>query len=199
MSIGYLARIILAPAFQLCFHTIATAISAIATTDVRPLSDLAEQIRAHIALANELSKPLFLHQRDALDDFIDVLDTTPSTVEKIVHCFTDGPRAAEALIERDCWFGITGWVCDSRRNQDLLEALPLLPRDKLMIETDAPWLTPRTLPRSVVGRHRRNEPSYLGAVADELSKVLDWPVEELLRTTTENAKRFFGLSCSSHQ
>ena len=106
-----------------------------------------------------------LHERDAHLDFLDIIRQHPG--KGVVHCFTGGPSQAKAYLDCGLFIGVTGWVCDERRNQDLLEALKVIPLERLMIETDAPWLTPRTyIPRP---KKNRNTPALLPHIAEFLS------------------------------
>lgn len=143
-----------------------------------------------IELANELDLPLYLHERDAIERQITLLnqyclDSTPC----LTHCFTGGAEALARYSERGHWFGITGWVCDDRRNQELVAALPNLPLDRLVLETDAPFL----LPRGVKPRPKMNEPRLLPAVGETLAGYLNLSTETLAELTRENAERFFRL------
>lgn len=147
-----------------------------------------ECFRAHIQLAKELQKPLFLHQRDAFQDFIDILDQEAPEVPVVVHCFTDGKYELQELLRRDYFVGITGWICDDRRNHSLLEAISYLPLEKMMIETDSPWLTPRHLKKV-----RRNEPSFLHHIVTRISQETDFEKEAVIHHSTKNAKKFFGI------
>lgn len=146
-----------------------------------------EQLR----LAAELNMPVFLHERDAHPRFGQLLrpwlDQLPGVV---VHCFTGKEAALRHYLDLDCYIGITGWVCDERRGKHLLELLPLIPDDRLLLETDAPFLTPRDLP----GAPRRNEPVYLPHILHRVAAARGQQAEDLARVTTANARRFFGLS-----
>jgi len=149
---------------------------------------------AQIELANELNLPLYLHERDAIERQIELLnqycaDTTPC----LTHCFTGGLESLHRYMERGHWFGITGWVCDERRNQELLTALPYLPLNKLVLETDAPFL----LPRGLKPRPKMNEPAFLPVVGEVLAGYLNLSVTNLAELTYANAKRFFGLEENS--
>lgn len=145
----------------------------------------------HIHLAKKMGKPLFLHQRDAITDFLAIIDDHATQIPKLVHCFTDGIETVEALVERGCYIGITGWIADDRRNASVQEAIHKIPLDRLVIETDAPWLIPRNMPR-----HRkigRNEPSFLPYVVDSISQCLDIPSETIIEQSTKNARNFFAI------
>ncbi len=147
---------------------------------------------AHLQLAQEVNKPLFLHQRDAFDEFIEILDTHAPDVPTLVHCFTDGPTEVQALLDRGYYIGVTGWAADTRRNQALLAALPHIPLSRLLIETDAPWLTPRNIPK--FRKIKANEPQYLPYVAEAIASATEHSVEAIIEHSTANARNFFGLS-----
>ena len=147
-----------------------------------------ECFHAHIQLAKELGKPLFLHQRDAFPEFLDILDAENPDVPIVVHCFTDGKDEMQELLHRGYFIGITGWICDDRRNEQLLKAISHLPLEKMMIETDSPWLTPRHLKKI-----RRNEPSLLSHVVKRISSETGHSEQDIIQSTTQNAKLFFGI------
>jgi len=145
-----------------------------------------------LAIAAELGKPLFLHQRDAHADFLALLrryrDRVPAAV---VHCFTDTREALRDYLALDCHIGITGWICDERRGTHLREFVREIPPGRLLIETDAPYLLPRTVrpPPS----HRRNEPMYLRHICEEIARDRGEPVEATAAHSTDAAVAFFGL------
>lgn len=149
-----------------------------------------------LALAAELRKPVFLHQRDAHEDFLAILRAfRPQLVSACVHCFTDTARAMEAYVDLDCHIGITGWVCDPRRGAALRDLVPAIPADRLLIETDAPYLLPASLPparRPTVDR-RRNEPAYLPWIAETLAALRGETVAALIAQTTANTWRWLRL------
>lgn len=162
----------------------------------RNFSPPAEQRRAfelQLGLAGDAGKALFLHQRDAHADFLAMLRSHPrAATHAVLHCFTGGPAELEDCLALGLSVGITGWVCDERRGEALRAAVPRVPRDRLMIETDAPYLLPRTLvPRP---RHRRNEPAFLPAVLAETARCRGEDPAALAEVTTANACRFFGLT-----
>ncbi|MBA2079785.1 TatD family hydrolase [Rhodanobacter sp. PCA2] len=145
-----------------------------------------------LAIAAELGKPVFLHQRDAHADFVVLLkrwrDKLPTAV---VHCFTDTREALAGYLALDCHIGITGWICDERRGTHLRELVRDIPANRLMIETDAPYLLPRTVRPQPA--HRRNEPMYLRHIAEEIARDRGESVETLAAHTTATAEAFFGL------
>lgn len=147
---------------------------------------------AQLELACELGKPLFLHSRDAHPRFADILrahcDRLPPAV---AHCFTGEADELRAYLDLGLHVGVTGWICDERRGRHLHELVREVPADRLLLETDAPYLTPRTLrpqPRS-----RRNEPAFLPHVLATVAEALGRPLEEVARTTSANARRFFRI------
>jgi len=149
------------------------------------------QIAVDLA-ANGVAKPLFLHQRDAHVDFMGVMREFEGQLGAVVvHCFTGTRAELFDYLDRDWSVGITGWLCDERRGQHLRELVPHIPANRLMIETDAPYLLPRTVkpPPS----HRRNEPMYLAHIVEELARDRGEAVATTAATTTANARRFFGL------
>ena len=164
----------------------------------RNFSAPADQRRAfawQLAEAERHGKPLFLHQRQAHADFLSMLaDHRALAARSVLHCFTDGPREAEDCLAIGLSLGITGWVCDERRGGPLREAVARIPADRLLLETDAPYLLPRTL--SAKPAHRRNEPGYLPAVLEELARCRGEDPAAVAVQTTANACRLFGLTLS---
>ncbi len=147
---------------------------------------------AQLALAVEVGKPVFLHQRDAHADFVAILgEFSTRLAGGVAHCFTGGIPELEAYLELGLSIGVTGWICDERRGGSLREAAPRIPAERLMLETDAPYLLPRDLvpaPKS-----RRNEPAYLPHIARVVAGLRGESLEALGRTTTANARRLFRL------
>ena len=135
---------------------------------------------------------MFLHQRDAHDDFIKLLEPTlPRLPRAVAHCFTGEGESLRQYLAMDLDIGITGWICDERRGMHLQEIASIIPDDRLMIETDAPYLLPRTLdpkPRS-----RRNEPAFLTEVLRVVAEARGQSREHVARITTDNAMSFFDL------
>lgn len=145
-----------------------------------------------IQVAAELRMPLFLHERDAYDDFKAMLNTYRSGIDRaVVHCFTGSARELEMYLEMGLYIGITGWICDERRGKHLRELVRTIPLDRLMIETDAPFLTPRDL--KVKPADGRNEPVYLPHILQAVALSMRKQPEEVAMATTDTAKRFFGI------
>ncbi|MCW8923825.1 MAG: YchF/TatD family DNA exonuclease [Gammaproteobacteria bacterium] len=148
---------------------------------------------AQLELAAELGKPVFLHQRDAHDDFVAILKHARAQLSNAVaHCFTGTAAEVKDYLELDMYIGITGWVCDERRGQDLQQAVKEIPLDRVMLETDAPYLLPRDLKQTPV-KSRRNEPCYLPHIAEVVSRYMGIDCEELERAALANTKRFFNI------
>lgn len=145
-----------------------------------------------LALAAEIGKPVFLHQRDAEDAFLSMVgESRDALTGGVAHCFTGGVEALRSLLELDLYVGITGWLCDERRGGDLRETVAQLPLERVLVETDAPYLLPKDLPAKP--RARRNEPRYLSHVLARLAQCMGQPVERLAEATTRNAERLFKL------
>ncbi|MGR4052003.1 3'-5' ssDNA/RNA exonuclease TatD [Kosakonia cowanii] len=148
---------------------------------------------AQLALAAELNLPLFLHCRDAHERFLALLDPWLDRLPgAVLHCFTGSAEEAQACIARGLYLGITGWVCDERRGLALREVVPMIPADRLMIETDAPWLLPRDLKPKPASR--RNEPALLGHILTTVAKLRGEAPQALSTATDENVKRLFGIA-----
>ena len=148
---------------------------------------------AQLELAADCGLPVFLHQRDAHPQFTSILqEHRKSLAGGVAHCFTGGPAELDAYLELDLHIGITGWLCDERRGAALRDALPLLPLDRLLLETDAPYLLPRHL--DAKPRNRRNEPAFLPHVLGAVAAALGLSAETVARAATENTERLFGLA-----
>ncbi|HET7308025.1 MAG TPA: TatD family hydrolase [Gammaproteobacteria bacterium] len=162
----------------------------------RPAQETA--FAAQLELAAELGMPVFMHQRDAHADFIDIYDRYRSGIVRgVVHCFTGTAEELDDYIARDLYIGITGWICDERRGLHLREFVDRIPADRLMIETDAPYLLPRDLkPKPAT---RRNEPVHLPHIARVLAECRGDDLEQLAAQTTANAQRFFALRNQENQ
>lgn len=159
-----------------------------------------EQIfAAQVALAVELGKPLFLHERDAHEAFVAILDRAAGggglAVPVVVHCFTGSRSSLDAYLRRGYSIGITGWICDERRGRELQQLVRHIPLDRLLLETDAPFLLPRDLqPKPAEGR---NEPSTLAHIAAVVARCMGRPLAEVAAATTANARRFFRIPAAA--
>jgi len=160
--------------------------------DISPRKKQVQSFEAHIELAIDRQMPLFLHQREAHKDFLPIIKAHRQAISNlVVHCFTDTAAALKDYLDLDCHIGITGWICDERRGQHLLECVDSIPLNRLMIETDSPYLMPRTLKPKP--KTRRNEPCTLPQVLKSIASVRAESIQEIGQASTQNAKQFFGL------
>lgn len=151
-----------------------------------------KSFEAHMEIAAETGLPMFLHERDSHPRFAEMVKPWRDKLSNaVVHCFTGELDALHAYLDLDCYIGLTGWVCDERRGTHLLPIIKDIPADRLMIETDAPYLLPRTI--TPKPRSRRNEPAYLPWVCRFVAEVLGEHYDVVAQRTTDNARRFFGL------
>jgi TatD DNase family protein len=148
--------------------------------------------RVQLEIAADCGRAVFLHQRDAHADFMTVLKEFRSRLPRAVaHCFTGTLEEARACLDLDLHIGITGWICDERRGRHLLEVARIVPANRLMLETDGPYLLPRDLrPKPAT---RRNEPMYLAHVLSAVAVARGESPDELAAATTRTARDFFGL------
>lgn len=159
----------------------------------RMFSTRENQIRCfehHIKLAEELGKPLFLHERSASEDFIARFKKHSEICSKsVVHCFTGDKDTLKKYLDMGFYIGITGWICDDRRGKELREAVKIIPTDRVMVETDAPYLTPK----NIAGLDRTNIPENVKYVVTELAKHMNIEEAELKEKLKENTKKFFNI------
>ncbi|HGG60319.1 MAG TPA: hydrolase TatD [Gammaproteobacteria bacterium] len=146
-----------------------------------------------LEIAAELRLPAFMHERDAHDDFLRILEGWRNDLPAaVIHCFTGEEEQLEAYLALDLHVGVTGWICDERRGHHLHEFVDRIPADRLMIETDAPYLLPRDL--SPKPRDRRNEPAYLPHIRDTVARLRNVSPSTLAAQTRQTAMSFFGLA-----
>ncbi len=161
----------------------------------RNLSPRAAQLDAfsrQVEIAKDSGKPLFLHQRDAHDDFVEVLEPfLPDISRAVAHCFTGEGESLREYLAMGLYIGITGWVCDERRGKHLYDIVSTIPDDRLLVETDAPYLLPRSIQPKP--KTRRNEPMHLPEVVRVIAEARGQSVEHVAEITTANAMRFFNL------
>jgi TatD DNase family protein len=112
----------------------------------------------------------------------------------VIHCFTGTRDELMSCLEMGLHIGITGWICDERRGLHLRELVKAIPSDRLMMETDAPFLTPRNMPMKP--KDGRNEPAFLTHVLKTLADCLGKPANLVALETTETARKFFGIQPS---
>ena len=166
--------------------------------DLAPREKQRRAFELQLELAMETGKPLFLHQRDAHEDFLAMLRACGERLPAAVaHCFTGTRAEAEAYLDLGLHIGITGWICDERRGRHLLEVVPVIPAGQLMLETDGPYLLPRTVrPKP---KTRRNEPMYLPEVCRVVAQARGETPEAVARATTQTAAAFFGLPADTSE
>lgn len=140
--------------------------------------------RAQVRLAAERQLPLIIHSRDAWDETFDVLESEGVPPRTVFHCFTGGPAEAERALALGCWLSYSG-IVSFKTADDLRAAAALTPSDRLLIETDSPFLAP------VPHRGRDNEPAYLPAVGAALAAAREEPLEAVAAATRANALVFF--------
>jgi len=146
-----------------------------------------------LELAARCGKPVFLHQRESHEDFTAILrEHWPALAGGgVAHCFTGGAAQLECYLELGLAIGITGWICDERRGGHLLDLVRRIPGDRLLLETDGPYLLPRDLAPKPPSR--RNEPVYLAHIAEVVARARGEPLEALARASTEAARRLFRI------
>lgn len=150
---------------------------------------------AQLELAATLGLPLFLHERDAHQRQREILKAWRDHISAaVIHCFTGDRKSLFNYLDLDMHIGVTGWICDERRGLQLQRLVKEIPLQRLMIETDAPYLLPRSLkPKPKNGR---NEPAFLPEVLKGIAANRPESEEEIAALTSENAMRFFGLGRS---
>jgi TatD DNase family protein len=160
--------------------------------DFSPRDQQRAAFQRQLGIGMDTGLPLFLHMRDAHDDFLAILrEVREQLSDVVVHCFTGNREELHDYLDLDCHIGITGWICDERRGTHMLDFLQDIPADRLMIETDAPYLKPRNL-RPRVKSHR-NEPRWLPWILGTIAEARKEPREMLAQQTTANARRFFRI------
>lgn len=161
--------------------------------DFSPRDQQAHAFEAQLEIAADLGLPLFMHERDAHEKFIEILKPKRARIRSaVIHCFTGTAEELDAYLDLDLHVGITGWICDDRRGQHLRELVSRIPLDRLMLETDAPYLMPRDL--NPKPKSRRNEPMHLRHILETVARCRDMPAEALAEATRQTSKIFFCIS-----
>lgn len=158
----------------------------------RDFSPREQQINAfelQIKIAKEFNLPLYMHERDASEQFTPIIKALDAT--GVLHCFTGTAAEAKSYLDAGLYLGITGWLCDDRRNHELVEALRYIPLDRLFIETDAPYLLPRTL--TPKPKDSCNLPQHLPAIAKEVCKIKGCSLDELAHQLASNRQHLFNI------
>ena len=157
--------------------------------DFSPRRTQEKWFEAQIELAEELQLPLYLHERDAEQRFVEILAANRKKAAAVLHCFTGGRQALRRYLDMGLHIGITGWICDERRGADLRDIVREIPDDRLMIGTDSPFLWP--FPDKP--KNARNEPANLPRIVQTLAKCTGKSDAEVAEVTTKTAIEFFGL------
>lgn len=145
-----------------------------------------------LELAAKLQIPLFMHEREAAQRQIEILHNYRDHISGgVIHCFTGDRDSLFKYLDLDLHIGITGWICDERRGLQLQELVANIPLNRLMIESDAPYLLPRTI--KPAPSHRRNEPCYLGFVLEMISQCRHEPLETLASAIRQTTRTFFNI------
>ena len=181
---------------DLCAEQSVVAVGECGLDYNRNYSKPAEQrsaFEAQLQLACELRLPVFLHQRDAHDDFVSIISEYHNDLAgAVAHCFTGTVDEALEYLAMDMYIGITGWICDERRGGDLQHAVRSIPVDRIMLETDAPYLLPRDLEQQPAHK-RRNEPCYLPHICGVAAKYMGVDHQSLANAVLDNTREFFVL------
>ncbi|MEX1220736.1 MAG: TatD family hydrolase [Idiomarina sp.] len=179
---------------ELAAHPLVRAIGECGLDFNRNYSPPEQQLqvfREQLDLAAQLQLPVYLHERDALTQQLQLLNEFADKIPRLLtHCFTAGREALEKYLQLGCYIGITGWICDERRGDELRQAVKHIPADRLLLETDGPFLLPRTLkpkPKS-----RVNEPAHIPHIAGVVAALREQPVAQLEQQCWHNSLTFFG-------
>ena len=145
-----------------------------------------------LELATEVDLPVFLHQREAHKELVALLKPIRHRLcGGVAHCFTGGPSELRTYLDMDLYIGITGWLCDDNRGGALRDAVCDIPLERLLLETDAPYLLPKDLPNKPSSR--RNEPKFLPHILEQLSEIMNKPVSVIANASRINAEKLFKL------
>jgi TatD DNase family protein len=148
-----------------------------------------------LALAIQQQKPVYLHERDAFSTQINLLKKH-SGLTGIAHCFTGDRSELKAYLDLGLYIGITGWLCDEKRGQNLMEAIRYLPLDRLILETDAPFLLPKTM--APKPKSSRNEPIYLPQIAAQFAKLTGHDLDDIALNSRKNSLRLFQITADEY-
>ena len=156
--------------------------------------------RVQIALAQDINKPLFVHDRDSGGEVLNQLRQAGSLPGVVIHCFTGSAEELQRYLAEGYYIGVTGWITDPKRGATLRELVSVIPLNRLLLETDAPFLRPHNTPAEFVSDHnlpanrkRRNEPALLNYVLDAIAEHRSEPKAEIVAATTLNASHLFGF------
>lgn len=160
--------------------------------------------QAQIAIACQVQKPLFVHDRDSDGEVLGLLKDQDNLPPVVIHCFTGSAAELDGYLEAGFFIGITGWLCDAKRGQTLRELVARIPNDRILVETDAPFLRPHNAPpndqlfantEAALGKYRRrNEPALLNYVLSALAEQRKQSPTELAEFCAANANTLFGFN-----
>jgi TatD DNase family protein len=159
--------------------------------DLAPREAQRRAFHRQLELAAQVDKPVFLHQRDAHADFAAILREHGTRHRGVAHCFTGGGQELRCYLELGLAIGITGWICDERRGAHLLALVREIPAQRLLLETDGPYLLPRDL--SPQPASRRNEPAYLPHIAATVARARGQSLAALAQASTAGSRALFAL------
>ena len=160
--------------------------------DFSPRDKQRQAFSAQLEIACELQMPVYMHCRDAHDDFIAIVNQYRADLPNaVLHCFTGTKAELDACLAENLYIGITGWICDERRGQALADLVKYIPNNRIMAETDAPYLLPRSMrpkPKS-----SKNLPQYLPYIVESMAKLRSQDYTELAQHCYQNSRVFFNL------
>jgi len=156
-----------------------------------PQKDQEKWFSVQLGMAGEMDLPMIFHERESNGRFYEILKSDgPETRKGVVHCFSGNQKEMFQYLDLGYYIGITGILTHMKRGEYLRQIAPMIPNDRILIETDAPYLTPA--PEK--NKTRRNEPSFVKSVLLRLAKIKDRDPEELSQLIFENTKRLYGIS-----
>lgn len=164
--------------------------------DFSPRDKQEQCYKAQLELAIAVQKPLFLHERAAFNRFIAITsEYLPQLPKAVVHCFTGSLQEAKTYLDKGFYLGFTGAISDVNRFAHLKEVVHYVPLDRLLIETDAPFMLPKNVPKTILTKYheRRNEPAFLPYVAGTIAQFKGVGLDVVAKHSTENAEAFFGM------
>lgn len=153
-----------------------------------------EVFKHQIDVAYQLNMPLYMHERDADQDMIRILTNAKKSYPNltgVIHCFTGDSKTMKSYLDLGFSIGITGWICDERRNLKLLEAIKTLPLDRLLIETDAPWLAPKAFLYDYDTTF--SEPAALPYIIEAIANNTNYSYDSIVKETNQNTKKMFNF------
>ncbi len=150
-----------------------------------PKEKQSEVFDYQIKIAKKLNKPLYMHCRDAFDDFYQIIISN-GYFNGVIHCFTGNKDQAKKLCDLGFYLGITGWLLDKRRNQELYEAIKYIPIEKILVETDAPWLS--------IDKSRKSHPLDTCEIVYEIARIKKMDPIKLGHQIYTNTVKLFSLT-----